>query len=66
MLVAAVLTACAVLKVGAAIAVVAAATQLGVERVEGLDVESGQRQRAEQWPNKRLSRPRGVDVSISL
>ena len=39
MLVAPVLPGCAVLNVWPAVAVVAAAAQLGVERVEGLDVE---------------------------
>jgi hypothetical protein len=41
MLVAPVFTGGAVLNVGAAVAVVAAAAQLGVERVEGLDIEPG-------------------------
>jgi hypothetical protein len=41
MLIAPVLTARAVLNVGAAVAMVAAAAELGVERVEGLDVEPG-------------------------
>ena len=50
-LVAAVLLARAVLKSWPAVAVLAAAAQLGVEGVQGLDVEPGQGQRPEQRPD---------------
>jgi hypothetical protein len=48
MLIAPVLTGGAVLNMGATVAVVAAATKLSVERVQGLYVKPGQRHRSEQ------------------
>jgi hypothetical protein len=51
MLIAPVLTGGAVLNMGATVAVVAAAAELSVERVQGLYVKPGQRHRSEQRSN---------------
>jgi hypothetical protein len=48
MLVAPVVTGSAVLNVGAAVAMVTTTAQLGVERVQSLDVEAGERHRSKQ------------------